>query len=68
MCGRLGTSELLLIGLLVAVLFGATRLPEIGRGLGLGIRGFKRALRDDDEIERKGKKKRTEDEDDADDE
>jgi len=61
-CGRLGTSELLLIGLLVALLFGATRLPEIGKGLGLGIRGFKRALRDDDESERK-KKKQPPDED-----
>lgn len=62
-CGRLGTSELLLIGLLVAVLFGATRLPEIGKGLGLGIKGFKRALRDDDESERKKKKQADEDDD-----
>ena len=64
-CGRLGTSELLLIGLLVALLFGATRLPEIGKGLGLGIRGFKRALREDDDSERKKKKRADEDEDDA---
>ncbi|HZL86465.1 MAG TPA: twin-arginine translocase TatA/TatE family subunit [Candidatus Krumholzibacteria bacterium] len=48
-CGRLGTSELLLIGLLVAVLFGASRLPEIGRGLGLGIKRFKRALHEDED-------------------
>ena len=64
MCGRLGTTELLLIGLLIALLFGATRLPEIGKGLGLGIRGFKRALRDEDEGERKKKGRAAEDDDD----
>jgi sec-independent protein translocase protein TatA len=47
-CGRFGTSELLLLGLLFVLLFGAARLPEIGRGLGLGIKRFKRALHDDD--------------------
>ena len=46
-CGRIGTTELLLIGLLVVLLFGATRLPELGKGLGLGIRRFKKAVRDE---------------------
>jgi TatA/E family protein of Tat protein translocase len=32
-----------------AVLFGASRLPEIGRGLGLGIKRFKRALHEDED-------------------
>ncbi len=48
-CGRLGASELLLLALLVVLLFGASRLPEIGRGLGLGIRRFKKAIREEDE-------------------
>jgi len=48
-CGRLGPTELLLIALLFVVLFGASRLPEIGRGLGVGIRRFKRGLREEDE-------------------
>jgi len=48
-CGRLGPTELLLIALLFVVLFGASRLPEIGRGLGVGIRRFKRGLRDEDD-------------------
>jgi sec-independent protein translocase protein TatA len=48
-CGRIGTTELLLIGLLIVLLFGATRLPEIGRGLGLGIRRFKKGLREPDD-------------------
>lgn len=52
-CGRIGTTELLLIALLIVLLFGATRLPEIGRGLGLGIRRFKKGLRDDDDEPRR---------------
>ncbi len=48
-CGRLGPTELLLIALLFVVLFGASRLPEIGRGLGVGIRRFKKGLRDEDD-------------------
>ena len=39
----LGTQEILLILLLVLVLFGAKRIPEIMRGLGQGIRQFKQA-------------------------
>ena len=52
-CGRLGATELLLIALLIVLLFGANRLPEIGRGLGLGIRRFKKAIHEEDEAEKK---------------
>ena len=52
-CGRLGATELLLIALLIVLLFGANRLPEIGRGLGLGIRRFKKAIHEEDEEEKK---------------
>ncbi|MEL6546346.1 MAG: twin-arginine translocase TatA/TatE family subunit [Myxococcota bacterium] len=45
----LGTTEILLIILVVAVLFGARRLPELGKGLGQGLRGFKDALRGKDD-------------------
>ena len=45
-CGRIGTTELLLIVVLIVLLFGASRLPEVGRGLGLGIRRFKKSLRE----------------------
>ena len=39
----LGTQELLIILLLVLILFGAKKIPEIMRGLGQGIREFKQA-------------------------
>lgn len=54
-CGRLGPTELMLIAALVLLLFGASRLPEIGRGLGLGIRRFKKSLREEDEDDTEGK-------------
>ena len=44
MLGGLGAQELLLIFLVVLLLFGAKRIPEIARGLGKGIREFKGAL------------------------
>ena len=48
MLGRIGIPELLIILLIILVLFGASRLPEIGRGIGKGIRNFKEANKDDD--------------------
>jgi sec-independent protein translocase protein TatA len=43
MFGSFGTQELILILVLVLVLFGAKRIPEIMRGFGEGIREFKSA-------------------------
>ncbi|MBX6423579.1 twin-arginine translocase TatA/TatE family subunit [Thermosulfurimonas sp. F29] len=51
----LGTQELLVILFLAFLLFGAKRLPEIGAGLGKGIRSFKQALREaevEEEVEK----------------
>ena len=42
--GRLGPTELILILLIVLVLFGGRKIPEIARGLGEGIRNFKDSL------------------------
>ena len=42
-----GPSELLVIFLIIVVLFGATKLPALGKGLGQGIRNFKKGLADD---------------------
>jgi sec-independent protein translocase protein TatA len=44
----LGFQELIVIFLIIILLFGATRLPQIGKGLGEGIRNFKKGLKADD--------------------
>jgi sec-independent protein translocase protein TatA len=41
-----GLTELLIILAIVVVIFGANRLPELGRGIGRGIRSFKDSLRE----------------------
>jgi len=52
----LGVQELLIIFVIIMVLFGAKKLPEMGKGLGRGIREFKNATNslddDDDESEK----------------
>jgi sec-independent protein translocase protein TatA len=45
--GRLGIPELLIILAIIILIFGANRLPEIGRGIGKGIRNFKDANKSD---------------------
>jgi sec-independent protein translocase protein TatA len=44
MPGFIGVPELLVLGLLALILFGPKRLPEMGRGLGKGMREFKESL------------------------
>ena len=56
-----GGMEWLLIALVVLLLFGGKKIPELAKGLGSGIKNFKKAIKDDedevvnksDEIERK---------------
>ena len=47
----IGMQEMLVILLVVLVLFGAKKLPEIGGGLGRAIRNFKKATSEPDEID-----------------
>jgi sec-independent protein translocase protein TatA len=42
---RLGWPELIIILVIIIVLFGASRLPDIGRGIGKGIRNFKDGMK-----------------------
>ncbi len=44
---NIGAPELILIALVILLLFGATRLPKLGRSMGQSIRGFKKGLNDD---------------------
>jgi sec-independent protein translocase protein TatA len=43
---HLGVPELLIILLIVILIFGASRLPELGRGIGRGIKNFKDATKE----------------------
>ncbi len=55
----IGGHELLIILFVMVLLFGASRIPELGRSLGSGIREFKsglRAIEEEDEEEKKKKK------------
>ena len=45
----LGFPELLLILVSVVLIFGTSRIPELGRGLGEGIRNFRRGMKGDEE-------------------
>jgi sec-independent protein translocase protein TatA len=45
----LGGQELIIVLLIVLVLFGGAKIPQMMRGMGEGMREFKKATRDDDE-------------------
>ncbi len=45
----LGVPELMIVFLIIIVLFGASRIPQIAKGLGAGIRDFKKELKGDEE-------------------
>lgn len=47
MFGSLGVMELGVLFLIVLVVFGAKKLPQLGRGMGEGIRNFKSGLKDE---------------------
>ncbi len=47
----------IVIAVVVLVLFGGSKIPEMMRGLGSGMREFKKGLNEDDELERDRKEK-----------
>ena len=59
----LGMQELLIVLIIVIVLFGASRLPQIGKGIGEAIRNFKKATNEPDEIDVTPKKNITKEKD-----
>ena len=53
----LGVPEMLLIFVIIVLIFGTSRIPELGKGLGEGIRNFKKAIKTDDADAEVDKKK-----------
>ena len=51
MFGSLGITELILILVIVLVIFGAGKLPQLGEGIGKAIKGFKKSVHEADAIE-----------------
>ena len=54
---NLGPMELVLIFVIILVLFGAKKIPDLAKGLGIGIKEFKKNLKDDSSEENGGDKK-----------
>lgn len=52
----LGVPELLLILVIVVLIFGAGRLPQLGKGIGEGIKNFKEGIRGETEEHKDSKK------------
>ncbi|TYO99079.1 sec-independent protein translocase protein TatA [Geothermobacter ehrlichii] len=62
----LGTQELIIILIIVLVIFGAGKLPQVGGALGKGIRNFKKGMNDDSDDQDAQELKRLDDKDSAD--
>ena len=52
--GKIGGLEILVILILILLLFGAKKIPELARGLGRGLREFKKAVKEVEDIEPDG--------------
>ena len=53
--GRLGLPELLVILAIIIVIFGANRLPGLGRGIGSAIKNFKDGIKSDEDERRQAR-------------
>lgn len=47
----IGATELLILLAIVVLLFGSSKLPQLGAGIGQGIRNFKKSMKDPDHID-----------------
>ena len=52
MFSNIGFSEILIIVLILVVLFGGKKIPELAQGIGKGMKEFKKALKDDDSADK----------------
>ncbi len=57
--GRIGMPEILVILVVVLLLFGGKKIPELMKGLGTGIKEFKDAAKNEDEAKATSKKEET---------
>lgn len=55
--GRIGTTEIILIVVVILILFGAKRIPQLMRSLGSGVREFKKGARGEVDDEGGGEEK-----------
>lgn len=51
--GGLGTGEIIIILVIILIVFGVGKLPEVGSGLGKGIRNFKKGMQDKEDEDKK---------------
>jgi sec-independent protein translocase protein TatA len=49
----LGFPEMLLIFVIIVLIFGTSRLPELGKGIGEGIKNFKKSMKDEPDEDKK---------------
>ena len=57
MFGSLGIWEILIIFVIIALLFGGKKIPELAKGLGEGIKNFRNSIKKDDKEEESEDKK-----------
>ena len=57
--GRIGIGEIIVIGIVIILLFGVKRLPEIGSAIGQAIREFKKAAQNTDDDKTKDNDKKS---------
>jgi sec-independent protein translocase protein TatA len=50
--GFIGATEIIIIAVIILLLFGGRKIPELMKGIGKGIKGFKDGQREDDEEEK----------------
>jgi sec-independent protein translocase protein TatA len=53
MFGSVGPTELIIALVIILLLFGAKRVPELAKGLGTGVREFRKGTRGEDEVQEK---------------
>ena len=58
MFGSLGLWEILIIFVIIALLFGGKKIPELAKGLGEGIKNFRNSIKKDESEEKEGEEKK----------